>query len=137
MGRIIAIDYGKKRCGIATTDPLQIIASPHETIQNHNLLNYLDNYLSKEVVDQIVVGLPLKIDNSPTDTTSDVKKLTSLLEKKYPDIKVSNHDERFTTILAKDAMIRGGMKKSDRRVKGNVDKISAAIILQSFLEKKF
>jgi len=135
MGRIIAIDYGKKRTGIAVTDPLKITANPLNTIQTGELFTFLSSYIKAENVDGIVVGMPRKPDNSDTHTTQDVINLIQVLKEKYPDISVFEEDERFTSKMAMDAMIAGGMKKKDRRKKENIDKISAAIILQSFMNR--
>jgi len=135
MGRIIALDYGKKRTGIAVTDPLKITANPLNTIQTGELFTFLSSYIKAENVDGIVVGMPRKPDNSDTHTTQDVINLIQVLKEKYPDISVFEEDERFTSKMAMDAMIAGGMKKKDRRKKENIDKISAAIILQSFMNR--
>jgi putative Holliday junction resolvase len=131
MGRILAIDYGLKRTGLAVTDPLKIIASPLETISTDGLINWIKKYIMSEQVEQIVVGMPVKLDLSATDTTEPAKKLVAILEATFPDIPVAKEDERFTSKIALQTMIAGGMKKKDRRDKANVDKISAAIILQS------
>jgi putative Holliday junction resolvase len=136
MARILAIDYGLKRTGLAVTDPQRIIATALETVESHQLLGYLERYFQKENVDQLVVGMPKRLDNTDTDMTSHVRKLVIQLNEKFPTIQVALVDERFTSSLALDTMIRGGMKKKDRRVKGNVDKISATLILQSFMESK-
>jgi len=133
MGRILAIDYGLKRTGLAVTDPLKIIASPLETISTDGLINWIKKYIMSEQVEQIVVGMPVKLDLSATDTTEPAKKLVAILEATFPDIPVAKEDERFTSKIALQTMIAGGMKKKDRRDKANVDKISAAIILQSYL----
>jgi len=135
MGRILAIDYGLKRTGLAVTDPLKFIASPLETVLTENLLQWLNNYLNKEEVERFVVGFATKTDQSETHTTEPVNKLVIQLSKQFPDIPVSMEDERFTSKMAQQTMILGGMKKKDRRKKENVDKISAAIILQSYMEK--
>lgn len=135
MGRILAIDYGLKRTGLAVTDPLKIIASPLETISTDGLINWIKKYIMSEQVEQIVVGMPVKLDLSATDTTEPAKKLVAILEATFPDIPVAKEDERFTSKIALQTMIAGGMKKKDRRDKANVDKISAAIILQSYLER--
>ena len=136
MARILAIDYGLKRTGLAVTDGQRIIATALETVETHQLLVYLERYFQKETVDQLVVGMPKRLDNTDTDMTPHVKKLVAQLKEKFPALPVALVDERFTSSLALDARIRGGMKKKDRRVKGNVDKISATLILQSFLESK-
>jgi putative Holliday junction resolvase len=133
MGRILAIDYGKKRTGIAVTDPLRIIATPLDTIPTPELLNYLGMYLKKETVDEFVVGMPKTLLNQDSEIAPQVRAFVEELKKTFPDKTVHLADERFTSSMAMQAMIDGGMKKKDRQVKGNVDKISATIILQSFL----
>ncbi len=135
MGRILAIDYGRKRVGIAATDPLKIIASPLETIPAHEIIPFLENYLKKEEVESIVVGMPTRLDNSDTDVTQEVVRLIAKLKEKFTGVQVYEEDERFTSKMALEAAIASGMKKKDRRNKGNIDKISAAIILQSFLSR--
>ncbi len=135
MGRIIAIDFGLKRTGLAVTDQLKIIATPLETIPSGNLINWLKSYLKKEEVEHIVIGLPVNLDLSDTHATGPVKKIIEILKDKFPSIPISTEDERFTSKIAKQAMILGGMKKKDRREKSNVDKISASIILQSYMAK--
>jgi len=134
MGRILAIDYGGKRTGIAVTDPLQLIATSLETVPSHELIAFLKQYLQKEKVDAFVVGMPKKLDNTDTNGTLLVNRFLVQLEKEFADMPVHLIDERFTSKMAMDTMIAGGMKKKDRRIKGNVDKISAVIILQSYME---
>jgi putative holliday junction resolvase len=134
MGRVLAIDYGTKRTGIAVTDVLRIIATPLETVPTQELLNFLKAYLQKEVVDEFVVGMPKTLKNEDSAIAPLVRKFVEELKKTFPDKPVHLADERFTSSIAMRAMIDGGMKKKDRQVKGNVDKISATIILQSFLE---
>ena len=136
MGRILSIDYGLKRTGIAVTDPLKIIASPFDTVQSKDLLDWLSEYKDKENVERIVVGMPTNLDQSNTHMTAPVDKLIELLKAKFPDIPISHIDERFTSKLAQQAMVIGGMKKKERQKKQNVDKVSAAIILQSYLDRK-
>ena len=136
MGRILAIDYGLKRTGIAVTDPLRIIATSLETVETEKLINYLISYFQKEPVDQLVVGMPRRLNNEDTDMTPHVRKLVVQLQQKFPEKPVALVDERFTSSIALQTMISGGMKKKDRRIKGNVDKISATLILQSFLESR-
>lgn len=136
MARILAIDYGLKRVGIATTDPLQIIASPLETVRENDLLSFLKNYLAREEVQTIVVGLPKNLQNKDTDSTQGVRKVVQKIRSLFPNIPVELEDERFTSKIAFNAMIEGGMKKSERRKKENVDKISAAVILQSYMNRK-
>ena len=135
MGRILAIDYGLKRTGIAVTDPMKIIATPLETIATATLISWLKTYFEKEEVERIVLGMPTKLDQSDTHTSEPVRKLFIQLEKQFPNIPVSLEDERFTSKMAMQSMIMGGMKKKDRREKSTVDKISASIILQSFLAR--
>ena len=135
MGRILAIDYGLKRTGLAVTDPLKIIASPLETVSTEALMPWLKRYVALESVKIIVVGLPRKLDQSPTHTTEAVAQFIRELKKAFPEITIDQEDERFTSKIAQQSMIAGGMKKKDRREKANVDKISAAIILQSYLER--
>ena len=136
LGRIVAIDYGTKRCGLAVTDPGQMIASPLETVLSHELMNYLKAYFEKEEVELLVVGHPKQMDNSDSESMKHIRFFVGAFKKRFKKIPVEWMDERFTSRLAMDAMIAGGMKKSDRKVKGNVDRVSAAIILQSFLEKR-
>ena len=134
MARILAIDYGLKRTGIAVTDTNRIIATALETVESSTLLNFLTAYFQKEPVDQLVVGMPKRLNNEDTDMTAPVRKLIEELGKKFPDKPVALIDERFTSSIALQTMIDGGMSKKNRRVKGNVDKISATLILQSYME---
>ncbi len=133
MARILAIDYGGKRTGLAVTDPLQIIATALDTVRSHDLMAYLKNYAQREPVEAFVVGLPKQLDNSPSAITPQVEAFVKHLQKTFPDTPIHRVDERFTSSMALQAMIDSGMKKKDRREKGNVDKISAVIILQSFM----
>jgi len=134
MGRVLAIDYGKKRTGIAVTDPLRIIATALDTVSTSELLPFLKTYLQKETVDEFVVGMPKTLSNEDSETAPLVRQFVEILKKSFPDKPVHLADERFTSSMAKRTMIDGGMKKKDRQIKGNVDKISATIILQSFLD---
>lgn len=134
MGRILALDYGIKRTGIAATDPLQIIASPVTTVATKELSVYLKDYINREEVDILVIGMPKRLDDHDTHATQAVVKFISEFKSKYPQIEVVEEDERFTSKMAVQAMVTGGMKKKDRRKKENVDKISAVLILQSYLE---
>lgn len=111
MGRILAIDYGLKRTGIAVTDPLKIIASPFETVRSDDIIDWLKSYVDQENVERIVVGMPTKLDQSDTHTTIPVRKLIELLQSQFPTIPISQIDERFTSKLAQQAMVMGGMKK--------------------------
>jgi putative holliday junction resolvase len=135
MGRILAIDYGMKRTGLAVTDPLKIIATALETVETQKLMERLSNYMAIEPVERIVIGMPVKTDGSDTHNTQPVLGFIEILKQKFPDMPISIEDERFTSKMAMQAMIQGGMKKSDRRDKTNVDKISAVLILQSFMSR--
>jgi putative Holliday junction resolvase len=134
MGRVLAIDFGKKRTGIAVTDPLQIIASPLDTLSTDAVIPFLKKYHQTENLEAIVIGMPKDLFNNDTDSTASVVSFITLLRKEFPGLSVHEVDERFTSKIAKDAMLAGGMKKSDRRKKENVDKLSATLILQSYLE---
>ncbi len=133
MSRILSIDYGKKRTGIAVTDPMRIIATALDTVPSQELLKYLQAYLQKEQVSEFVIGLPKTLSNEDSENAARVRQFVEKLKITFPDKKIHMVDERFTSSIAKRAMIDGGMKKKDRREKGNVDKISAVIILQDFL----
>lgn len=135
MDRIIGIDYGRRRTGLAASDPLRIFASALDTVQSAKIIDYLKNYAEKETIVGFVVGYPKNMDNSPSEAAKDVDVFLKSLSKNFPDIPVSLEDERFTSVLAHRAMIDGGMKASDRRDKTSVDKISAAIILQAYLDR--
>ena len=134
--RILAIDYGTKRVGLAVTDPLKIIASALDTVHSKDVIVFLKAYLETEEVEAFVVGMPVNLDGADTNNTPHVKGFVKNLKKTFPDVPVHLHDERFTSKMALDAMIAGGSTKKDRREKGNIDKISATIILQSYMEKE-
>jgi putative Holliday junction resolvase len=133
MGRILCIDYGGKRTGIAVTDPLQIIATGLTTIESKELIPFLKKYIQQEEVVQIVIGEPKNMDDTDTHATPLVRKAIQQLNKEFPHIPISTIDERMTSKMAKQAMLDMGMKKKDRRVKGNVDQIAATIMLQEFM----
>lgn len=133
MSRIIGIDYGGKRTGIAVTDPLQITANVLTTVHSASVLDYLDEYFDKEDVSTIVVGYPLNNDGSETDATPLVKGFVRKLKKRYPSKCVEILDERNTSQIAKDALIQGGVPRKRRQEKALVDRVSAAVILQSYL----
>lgn len=135
MGRILAIDYGSKRVGLAVTDPLKIIATALDTVHSMDVINFLKNYSENEPVEVFVVGMPSQLDGSDTNNTPLVKGFVKLLHKSFPEIPIVLHDERFTSVMALQAMIASGTSKKDRKVKGNIDKVSAVIILQSYMEK--
>ena len=136
MDRIIGIDYGRKRVGVAVSDPLGIFASALETVQSAKIIEYLKKYAENEKVVLFVVGYPINMDGKPSEAAKDIDIFLKHLKKTFPEIPVQLEDERFTSVLAHRAMIDGGMKKQDRMKKESVDKISAAIILQSYLDKK-
>ena len=134
MARIVGIDYGTKRVGLAVTDPLKIIASPLDTIHTKDVLDFLKKYDFEEGIEIFVVGMPKNTDNQPTNATPHVKGFVKHLKRAFPNIPICLVDERFTSKMALDAMIAGGTKKKDRRQKATLDKISAAIILQSYMD---
>ena len=134
MARIIAIDYGGKRTGLAVTDPMQIIATGLITIDSKELIPYLKKYFLTEAVELIIIGLPKNWDESDTHGTPLVEAAIKKLQKEFPLIPLKTVDERYTSKMAKDAMIQMGMKRKDRQVKGNVDIIAATIILQEYLQ---
>lgn len=136
MGRILAIDYGTKRTGIAVTDPLRIIANGLETVPTHMLQTWLKQYLAAQPVDIIVVGKPTQMDGAPSETMAHITPLAEKLRAEYPNKQVVLHDERFTSCLAHRAIIDGGVPKMARRDKALVDTVSATIILQSYLESR-
>ncbi len=137
MPRILAIDYGTKRVGLAVTDPLQLIANTLATVKAHEIISYLKTYLEKEEVDCFVVGKPLKMDGSDSESAQFVEKFISLLAKTFPNKPIKRIDERFTSRIAQRSLLEMGLKKKDRRNKGNVDQVSAVLILQAYLENKF
>lgn len=134
MGRILAIDYGSKRCGIAVTDELRMIASPLEMIASHQLIDFLKKYLKENTVDIIVIGEPRDMRGNASESEKFIIPFIKKLIKTFPNTTIDRFDERFTSKLALQSMIDAGSKKSDRRNKGNIDKVSAAIILQDYLQ---
>lgn len=135
MGRILAIDYGLKRTGLAVTDPLRIIATALDTVDTATLLDYLKKYFAREKVAKVVIGLPKQMDNTDSQIAPEIRKFVKTFQEVFPEKVIQTVDERFTSKMAQQAMISGGMKKKDRQVKGNVDKISAVLILQSFMQE--
>jgi putative Holliday junction resolvase len=133
MPRILCIDYGKKRTGIAVTDPLQIIATGLTTVDSWDLIPFLKKYFKQEEVELIVIGDPKNFDNSDTHATPLVKEIIKKIEKEFPLMPITTIDERFTSKMAKQAMLDMGMKKKDRRNKKNVDEIAATIMLQEYM----
>ena len=136
MGRIIAIDYGRKRTGLAVTDTMQIIANGLDTVSGDEAVAFLKNYVSKEQVDLLIVGQPRKMNNEPSENMQHVQSFVDRLHKAIPDIPIEYYDERFTSVMAHQAMIDGGLRKKRRQDKALVDEISATLILQGYLERK-
>ncbi len=136
MARILSIDYGKKRTGIAVTDPLQIIANGLATVSTSELLSYLKDYLSREQVERIIIGRPMQTNGQPSENLQRVEQFVNRWKKEMPDVPVEYVDERFTSVLAHQAMIDGGLRKKARQDKALVDKISATIILEDYLRSK-
>jgi putative Holliday junction resolvase len=134
MGRIIALDYGQKRTGIAVTDPLQMIANSLQTVQSSEIIPFLIQYTAKEKVDSFVVGYPRQMNNTLSESVKFIDPFVCVLKKTFPDKEVFLMDERFTSKMAVQTMIAGGVKKKDRQNKGLIDAISATIILQSYIE---
>ena len=134
MGRILAIDYGRKRTGLAVTDVLRITANPLLTVETKDLLNWLADYLRKEQVDEVVIGHPTQMNGEESESMNYIRPFIGNFKKQFPNIPVTMYDERFTSVLAHQAMIAGGMKKKDRQNKAVVDKIAACIILEGYLE---
>ena len=136
MERLIGIDYGRKRTGLAASDPLGIFASALETVPSAKIIDYLQKYSEKETITRFVVGYPMNLDGRPSEAAADVDAFLPVLKKAFPGVPVELEDERFTSVLAHRAMIDGGMKYKDRRDKTSVDRISAAIILQGYMDRK-
>lgn len=134
MGRILAIDYGKKRTGLAVTDPLRITANPLLTIETKGLINWLQTYFEKEKVDIVVIGHPTQMNGEESESMNYIRPFIGNFKKLFPTIPITMYDERFTSVLAHQAMIAGGMKKKDRQDKAIVDKIAACIILEGYLD---
>jgi len=136
MARILAMDYGQKRVGLAVTDMLQISANGLDTIPAHKVLDYLANYISKEPVEKFVIGLPTQMNGQESDSMQYIRPFVVGLQRRFPEIELIYVDERFTSVLAHKTMLEAGLKKKDRQNKELVDKISATIILQTYLESK-
>lgn len=136
MERLIGIDYGRKRTGLAASDPLGIFASALETVPSAKIIDYLQKYSQKETITRFVVGYPMNLDGRPAEAAADVDAFLPVLKRAFPGVPVELEDERFTSVLAHRAMIEGGMKYKDRRNKSSVDRISAAIILQGYMDRK-
>lgn len=135
MARILSIDYGMKRTGIAVTDPLKIIATALTTIESAKIFSFLEEYLKKETVELILIGYPLNLDDSPTEMTVDVQRIMGIMKRKFPSIPIKTMDERFSSVMASRALVDMGMKKKQRREKGIIDQVAAAMMLQEYLAK--
>lgn len=133
MARILGIDYGTKRTGISATDPLQIIVSAVGTVPTNDLWDFLEKYLSEEEVEKIVIGEPLTLEGKPAKITPLIVGLTRKLKKHYPNIELDTHDERYSSVAAKQVILQSGIRKKKRRDKSLVDKVSAVLILQDYL----
>ena len=133
MARILALDYGLRKTGIAVTDPLQIIATPLETVQTDVLIEYLKKYFLSEEVEHVVIGMPVNLEGEDTHSTEEVRSFIEKFKTTFFGKSITTIDERFTSKLAFDAMLKGGMKKKQRSIKENIDKLSATIILQDYL----
>ncbi len=136
MPRILALDYGKKRTGIAVTDPMQIIATALDTVDSNELIGYLKNYFKEEKVERVLIGYPLNFDDSPTDATPLVEKFIKKFANVFPNLPIEKADERFTSKMASKALAEMGLKKKDREKKEYIDTIAAVIILQDYLESR-
>ena len=134
MGRILAIDFGRKRTGLAVTDILRITANPLLTIETKDLINWLSDYFAKEKVDEVVIGHPTQMDGSDSESMNYIRPFMGNFKKQFPEMPITMYDERFTSVLAHQAMLAGGMKKKDRQNKAVVDKIAACIILEGYLD---
>jgi len=133
VGRILSIDFGARRTGLAVTDPLKIIASALDTIDTHHLYEFLKKYVIEAQVEKIIIGYPLNLDDTPTHATPLVDAAIKRLNKLFPQVPVEKVDERFSSRRASEAMLEMGMKKKDRRKKGNTDQIAATLLLQEYL----
>lgn len=136
MGRILAIDYGRKRTGLAVTDTLRITANPLLTIETKDLTNWLKDYFIKEQVDEVIIGHPTRMNGQESESMNYIRPFMTQFKKLFPDKPITMYDERFTSVLAHKAMLTGGMKKKDRQNKALVDKIAACIILEGYLDSK-
>ena len=137
MGRILGIDYGRKRTGVAVTDPLKIVAGNLATVPTHTLMQFIKDYMTREQVECIVIGQPTQLNGEPSESMRYITPFVKRLRAELPDMPIVMYDERFTSTIAHQAMIDGGMKKSDRRDKSRVDAIAATIILNDYLQSIF
>lgn len=136
MGRILAIDYGRRRTGLAVTDPLRIAANPLLTVDTADLVKWLDDYFAREQVDEVVIGHPTRMNGEDSESMKYIRPFMGQFRKRWPNIPLVEYDERFTSVLAHQAMLSGGMKKKQRQDKAVVDKIAACIILEGYMESQ-
>ncbi|MDE6268932.1 MAG: Holliday junction resolvase RuvX [Muribaculaceae bacterium] len=136
MGRLLSIDYGRKRCGIAVTDPMRIVATGLTTVPSHRLEEFLKDYFSREKVDAVIVGLPTTLRGEPSESMRYINPAIARLRRVFPNLTITFWDERFTSVLAHRSMLEGGLKKSDRRDKALVDEMSATILLNDYLNSR-
>lgn len=136
MGRLLSIDYGRKRCGIAVTDPMRIVATGLTTVPSHRLEEFLNDYFSREQVDAVIVGLPTTLRGEPSESMRYINPAIARLRRVFPNLTITFWDERFTSVLAHRSMLEGGLKKSDRRDKALVDEMSATILLNDYLNSR-
>lgn len=134
MGRILAIDYGRKRTGLAVTDMLRITANPLLTIETKDIMDWLIDYFAREQVDEVVIGHPTQMNGQDSESMNYIRPFIGTFKKQFPDKPITMYDERFTSVLAHKAMLAGGMKKKDRQNKAVVDKIAACIILEGYMD---
>ena len=134
MGRILAIDFGRKRTGLAVTDVLRITANPLLTVETKDLMDWLKQYFAKEPVDEVVIGHPTQMNGQDSESMNYIRPFMGNFKKQFPDKPITMYDERFTSVLAHQAMLAGGMKKNDRQNKAVVDKIAACIILEGYMD---
>ena len=136
MGQILAVDFGKKRCGLAATDDLRIIASGLDTVETSVLMEYLKKYFEKNTVDEVVIGLPMDLKGNMSEVEQDIQKFIEELKNEFPEVSVERFDERFTSKIASYFISQSGKNKKQRQEKGLIDKVSATLILQQYLEQK-
>ena len=136
MGRMLAVDFGKKRCGLAATDDLRIIASGLDTVETSVLMEYLKKYFEKNTVDEVVIGLPTDLKGNMSEVEQDIQKFIEELKNEFPEVSVERFDERFTSKIASYFISQSGKNKKQRQEKGLIDKVSATLILQQYLEQK-
>lgn len=136
MGQILAVDFGKKRCGLAATDDLRIIASGLDTVETSVLMDYLKKYFEKNTVDEVVIGLPTDLKGNMSEVEQDIQKFIEELKNEFPEVSVERFDERFTSKIASYFISQSGKNKKQRQEKGLIDKVSATLILQQYLEQK-